>query len=81
MDLLINFGGDGRAVRSLDFCSKGSEPPSDLPQSVRRELVSSLFFKAKWAKGITRYGHIERKDQDRTARLVYLVSELFVLST
>ena len=33
----------------------------------------------KKAKGITRCGHIERKDQGRTARLVYLFSGPFVL--
>ncbi len=35
----------------------------------------------KKAKGIRRCGQIERKDQGRTARLVYLFSGPFVLTT
>ncbi len=46
------------------------------------ERISQLFvIRDKKAKGITRCGHIERKDQGHTARLVYLFSAPFVFST
>ena len=46
------------------------------------ERISQLSeIPGKYAKGITRCGHIEREDKGRTARLVYLFSGPFVLST
>ncbi len=58
----------------------GSKLPSDLSPSVRR-ICQLPVIPEKKAKGITRCGHIKRKDQGYTARLVYLFSGLFVLST
>ncbi len=72
----------GRMAEWLDHLTlfqrvPGSKPPSDLSKSGRRELASS---RAK-GKGITKCGHIERRDQGHTAQLVYLFSGPFVLRT
>ncbi len=46
------------------------------------QIISQLsVIPGKKAKGITRCCHVKRKDQGRTARLVYLFSGPFVLST
>ncbi len=70
-------------VRSLDPCSKGPGFETIFRPAVKsEERISQLsIIPGKKAKGITRCGHIERKDQGRTARLVYLFSGPFVLST
>ena len=76
-------GGDGRVVRSLDPCLKGPGFETTFrPVTKCEERISQLsVIPGKKAKGIMRCGHIERKDQGRTARLVYLFSGPFVLST
>ena len=52
------------------------------PVTKCEERISQLsVIPGKKAKGITRCGHIERKDQGHPARLVYLFSWPFVLST
>ncbi len=43
-------------------------------QNLASETKLDLVF-----KGIKRLSHIERKDQGRTAQLVYVISELFVV--
>ncbi len=70
-------------VRSLDPCSKGPGFETTFrPVTKCEEIISHLSVTpGKKAKGITRCGPIERKDQGRTARLVYLFSGAFVLST
>ncbi len=51
------------------------------PVKMCEERISQLsVIPDKNAKGITRCGHTKRKDQGRTARLVYLFSGPFVLS-
>ena len=74
---------DVRVVRSLDPCSKGPGFETMFrPVKKCEERISQLsVIPGKKAKGITSSGHIERKDQGRTARLVYLFSGPFVLST
>ncbi len=69
-------------VRSLDPCSKGFGFETNIrPVKKCEERISQLsVMPGKKAKEITRCGHIERKDQGRTARLVYLFSGPFVLS-
>ncbi len=70
-------------VISLDPCSKG--PGFEItfrPATKCEERISQLsVIPGKKAKGITRFGHIKRKDQGRTAQLVYLLSWPFVLGT
>ncbi len=60
--------GDGRVVRPLDPCSKG--PGFEItfrPVIKCEEKISQLsVIPGKKSKGITRSGHIERKDQGRT---------------
>ncbi len=45
---------------------------------VKKEFASTP---DKKANGIIKWGHIERKDQGRTAQLVFLFSESSVLKT
>ncbi len=69
-------GRDIRVVRSLDPFSKYPVIETTLrpvPKNEKRICELSVIPGLK-ANGITRYGHIVRKDQDRTARLVYLFS-------
>ena len=70
-------------VKTLDPCSKGPGFETTFRPVIKcEERISQLsVIPGKKAKGITRCGHIERKDQGRTARLVYLFSGPFVLST
>ncbi len=81
---------DVRVDRSLDPCSNGRgfetifRPASKCEDRIlgeRREdrVVRGEFLFNSRAKGIMRCCHIERKDQGRTARLVYLSSVLFML--
>ncbi len=74
-------GGEGRVVRSLDPCSKGPGFETTFRPVIKcEERIGQLsVIPGKKAKGIRRCGHIERKDQGRTAQLVYLSSGLFVL--
>ncbi len=69
--------GDDRVVRSLDLGSKGPRFETTLRPVIKcKERISQLsVIPGKKAKGIMRYGHIERKDQGRAARLVYLFSQ------
>ena len=66
-------GKDDRVVRSLNPWSKGCKfEPQSIPvtKSVRRVCATPwtrVVLPGKTAKGITRCGHIERKDQGRTA--------------
>ncbi len=51
------------------------------PVTKSEERISQLsVISGKKVKGITRCGHIEKKDQGRTAQLIYLFSGPFVLS-
>ncbi len=70
-------------VRSLDPYAKGPRFEITFRPVIKcEERISQLsVIPGKKAKGITRSGHIERKDQGRTPRLVYLFSGPFVLST
>ncbi len=74
---------DDRVVRSLDTCIKGPGFKTTFrPIKKCQERISQLsVIPGKRTKGIMSCGHIERKDQGRTARLVYLFSGPFVLST
>ncbi len=74
---------DCRVVRSLDPCSKVPWFETTFrPVTKCEERISQLsVIASNKAKGITRYGHIERRDQGRTAQLVNEFSWLFVLST
>ncbi len=68
--------GDARVVRSLDPCSNGPRFETTFrPVTKCEERIRQLsVIPGKKAKGITRCGHIERKDQGCIARLVYLFS-------
>ncbi len=70
-------------VRSLDPCSKGPGFETTFRPVIKcEERIGQLsVIPGKKAKGIMRYDHIDRKDQGRTARLVYLFSGPFLLST
>ncbi len=76
-------GRDSWVVTSLD--SRFKDPGLETtfrPVPKCKERISQLSaIPAEKAKGITWCGHIERKDQGRTARLVYLFSGLFALCT
>ncbi len=65
---------DGRVVRSLDPWSKGPGFETTFrPVTKCEERISLLsVIPGEKATGITRCGHIERKDQGCTYRLVYL---------
>ncbi len=80
---ITKHGGDGWVVLSLDLCLKDPGFKTTFRPVIKcEERISHLsVIPGKKAKGITRCGHIERKDQGRTARLVYLFSGPFVLST
>ncbi len=83
MHIHIFYGGDGGLVRSLDPGTKGPGFETTFrPVTKCEERISQIsVIPGKKAKGIMRCGHIERKDQGCTARLVYLFSGPFVLST
>ncbi len=63
-------GWDVQVVRSLDPCSKGPRFETTFRPVIKcEERISQLsVIPGKKEKGITRCGHIERKDQVRTAR-------------
>ncbi len=58
---------------TLDQRLPGSKPLSDLPKCDKRNNQLSVI-PGKEEKGITRSGHIERKDQGRTAPIICLFS-------
>ncbi len=64
-------------------CSKGRgfESTSTHVTSCEERIWQLSVIPGIRRKGITRCGHIDRKDKGRTARLVYLLSGPFVLST
>ncbi len=70
-------GGDFRGVRSLE---PGFETTFRPVKKCEGRINQLSVIPGKKAKGITRSGHIERKDQGFTARLVYLFSGSFELS-
>ena len=84
----INDGSDGRVVRTLDPCSKG--PWFEItfrPVIQGEERISQLSVipGKRFKRNHEVWSHREEgpgsKDQGRTARLVYLFSGPFVLST
>ena len=71
-------------VRSFEPSSKGPRFETTFRPvtiNIEERICQLSVIPGKKAKGIMRCGHIERKDQGRTARLVYLFSGPFVLST
>ncbi len=70
-------------VRSLQSCTKGRGLESIFKPVIKCEKrIGQLSVSpGKKAKVVTSCGHVERKDQCRTARLVYLLSGPYVLST
>ncbi len=72
-----------QVLRSLDPCSNGPgfETTFRTAQGVRREVCQLSLIPCKKTKRITMSGLIEKKEQGRTAQLVYRFSEAFVLYT
>ncbi len=75
-------GGDGRVIRSVDSSNSPGFETTVRPVTKCVERICKLsVIPGIKAKGIIRCGHIEKKDQGCTARLVYLLRGLFVLCT